>query len=112
MVVYTGELVAFAKGNVASAATDAALVAAVAGRKVRVLEVALVVGATATTVTFNSKPGGAGTPISATFALAANGTLVLPQAVYGWFESLAGEGISVTTGAGATVGVQIAYTLV
>lgn len=112
MVVYTGDLVAFAKSNIASATTDGAIVAAVPGRKVRVLQVVMVGGATATTVTVNSKPAGAGTAVSADFALGANGTLVLPQSLFGWFESAPGEGITATTGIGASVGIQIAYTLV
>lgn len=97
--------------NVTSATTDGALVTAVSGRKIRVLGVAAVAGGTATTVTFNSKPAGSGTAISATFDLLARGVLVLPVDELGWFESASGEGLTVTTGSGSTVGVQVIYTV-
>lgn len=111
-MIYTGELVAFARANVPTATTDSVIVAPVTGRKVRVLQVALVAGATATTVTFNSKPGGAGTAVTANFALGANGVLTLIASDFGWFETNVGEGLTATTGAGSTVGIQIAYALV
>ncbi|QQS08661.1 MAG: hypothetical protein IPK69_11830 [Phycisphaerales bacterium] len=96
--------------NVAASTTDGAVIAAVASKKLRVHALAVVCGGTATTVTFNTKPGGAGTAISATFALPANGIMVLPESLSGWFETSAGQGLSVTTGAGSTVGIQVAYT--
>lgn len=98
--------------NVASATTDGALVTAVSGKKIRVLGVLLDAGGTATTVTFNSKGAGAGTAISATFDLLARGVAPFPIHDYGWFETNAGEGLTVTTGTGSTVGIQVVYTLV
>lgn len=97
------------KANIAAAQTDAALVSAVAGTPIKVIGLALVCGGTATQVTFNTKPSGAGTAVSATFALGINGVLVLPETKEGWFETAVGEGLSVTTGAGATVGIQVIY---
>lgn len=97
--------------NVASATTDGALVTAATNKKVRVLGVTVVAGGTATTVTFNSKPSGAGAAVSATFDLSARGVLVLPIDEFGWFESAAGEGLTATTGTGSTVGIQVVYTL-
>jgi hypothetical protein len=97
------------KANIAAGQTDAALVAAVAGTPIKVIGLALHAGAVATTVTFNTKPSGAGTAISCVFALAANQSVVLPIDREGWFETAVGEGLSVTTGAGATTGIQVVY---
>lgn len=99
----------FALDNVAASATDDAVIAAVASKKLRVLSLAIVCGATATNITFNSKPAGAGTAISCLFANAANGGVVLPFNPVGWFETASGEGLSCTTGAGATTGIQVTY---
>lgn len=100
------------KANIAASQTDAALVAAVAGKIIRVCAVVFVAGATATDATFNTKPAGAGTAISCLFANAANGGAVLPFSDEGWFDTNVGEGLSLTTGAGSTTGVQIVYKLV
>lgn len=99
----------FKPANIAAAQTDAAVVAAVAGKKIRVLGVVFVTGATATNLTFNSKPAGAGTAVSPLFANGANGGATLPFADSGWFETVAGEGLSATTGAGSTTGIQVVY---
>lgn len=99
----------YAFANVAAATTDGAVVAAVAGKKIRVLGVVFVAGATATTLTFTSKPAGAGSAKSCLFANAANGGASLPVNDQGWFETVAGEGLSATTGAGSTTGVQVVY---
>ncbi len=99
----------FALLNVAAAATDTALVAAVTSKKIRVLAAVFVAGGTATTLVFNSKPAGAGVAKSCLFANAANGGATLPFNPAGWFETVAGEGLSVTTGAGSTTGIQITY---
>jgi hypothetical protein len=95
--------------NIATATTDGAIVSAVAGKKIRVLAVMAVAGATATTITFNSKPAGAGTAISALFAAGANGLTPLSYNPLGWFETNAGEGLTATTGAGSTTGIQVTY---
>ena len=102
----------FAFANIASATTDGAIVNAVAGKKIRVLALILQAGGTATTVTFNSKPAGAGTAISMTFQNGSNGGAVLPYNAKGWFQTNAGEGLTGTTGTGSTVGVQVVYLLV
>jgi hypothetical protein len=101
-----------AKANVAASQTDSVIVAGVPGRKIRVLAVAFVVGGTATDATLNSKGSGAGVAISALFANAANGGAVLPQADLGWFETLEGEALTLTTGAGSSTGIQVVYVLV
>ena len=95
--------------NIAASQTDAAVVAAVSGYKIRVLAYTLMAGGTATNVTFNSKPGGAGTAISCLHACNANGGITTHEAGGGWFETIASEGLSVTTGAGSTTGIQVIY---
>lgn len=100
------------KVNVAAAQTDSAVIAAKTGYKIRVVAAYAVAGGTATNLTFNTKPGGAGTAISALFANAANGGFVLPVNEHGWFETNAGEGLTVTTGAGSTTGIGVVYALI
>jgi len=109
--------IGMAFANVAASQTDAAFtpaLTAVPGRAYRVLALAIVNGDTAgSTVVLNSKPTGAGTAKSATFKTAANGVLVLPEGG-GWFQTNRGEGLTVTTGAGAAtaVAILVTYTLV
>lgn len=99
----------FAKANVAASTTDGNIVTAVGGKKIRVLEFRLHAGGTATTVTFNSKPAGAGTAISELFALGINGMRDDGFSPIGHFETVTGEGLTVTTGAGATTGIGVVY---
>jgi hypothetical protein len=101
-----------ANANVAASQTDSVLVAATPGKKVRVLWVVFQAGNVATALTFNSKGAGAGTAISPTFANGANGGFVLPLNNYGWFQTNAGEGLTVTTGAGSATGIRAGYVLV
>ena len=104
------EAVKFAFANIATGTTDGALVTAVSGRRIRVLAASAKAGATATAITFNSKPAGAGTAISALFANGASGDVTLPFSPTGWFQTAVGEGLTATTSAaGATTGVQIVY---
>lgn len=99
--------------NITASQTDANVISAVSGRIIRVLGVACEAGATATNVTFNSKGSGSGTAISMLFALPANGGFVLPTVESGaqnpWFQTNSGEALTLTTGAGSTVGVQIVF---
>lgn len=104
-----GGLVQNAWLDVPAATTDAVLVAAVAGRKVRVLSVLVnAVDAGAVTFTFNSKGAGAGTAISPTFKCPVNGGFVLTQSE-GWFETIAGEALTITTASASAVAVIISY---
>ena len=102
----------YAFAEVAASQTDAVIVAAVAGRRIRVHQLRSMCGATATTLRFNSKGAGAGTAIDATLTPAANGGAVNPFSEAGWFETNEGEGLTVNTGAGATTGILVGYTLV
>lgn len=99
--------------NVAQSQTDSVLVAAKAGKRIAVMSLAFVAGGTATNATFNSKPSGSsGSAISMTFANAANGGAVLDHNPHAWFVTKTGEGLSLTTGAGSTTGVQVVYAYV
>lgn len=63
-------------------------------------------------VVFNSKPGGAGAAISATFGLVAGTAVTVEPGEQrgGLFQTNAGEGLSVTTGAGAgACGVHVIF---
>lgn len=97
------------KASVAASQTDSQIVAAVAGKKIRVLTLAMACGGTATAITFNSKGSGAGTAISVAFNNAANRTESLPRNPEGWFETNAGEALTATTGTGSTTGVILNY---
>lgn len=97
--------VKYAFANIAASQTASSLVAAIAGKRIRVLGLVLLAGATATTAIFNS----AGTAISMTFANGANGGAVLPFSLGGWFQTNPGEALTVTTGAGSATGIQICY---
>ena len=99
----------FAKANVSASTTDGAVVAAVTSKKIRVLSYRLHAAATATNCTFTSKPAGAGTACSELFACGVNGGRSEGFSPVGHFETTAGEGLSLTTGAGATVGVGVVY---
>ncbi len=98
-----------AKANVAASQTDSSIVTAVANKILRVIGVAALAGATATDLTFNTKPAGAGTAISPLFANDTRGGIVLPESRSGWFETASGEGLTVTTGAGSTTGISVIY---
>lgn len=99
--------------NIGSATTDGAIVSAQgSGKKIRVLAAVAKAGGTATTITFNTKPGGAGSAISALFANAANTDTTLFYNPHGWFETNANEGLTATTGTGSSTGVQVIYAVV
>lgn len=98
--------------NVATATTDSVVVAAVAGKQINVLGFAVVDSTAAASVTFNSKGSGAGTAISALFAVGINGILPMPEQTKGWFATNLGEGLSVTTTGTTPVGIQVVYELV
>jgi hypothetical protein len=83
---------------------NTAVVAALPNARIRVLSVA-VVAAAANSVKFQSGT----TDISALFAFAANGGLVLPFNEHGWFETAVGEALNINLSAATAVGAQIQY---
>ncbi len=100
--------VKYAFVNVAASATASSVVAAVTGGRIRVISLVVLTGGTATDVTFNS----ASSAISCKFACAANGGVVLPKSESGWFQTVPGQALTVTTGAGSTTGIQVIYEVV
>lgn len=101
-----------AVASIASATTDGAVVTAVTGKKIRVHRLALTQGTSAAGITFNTKPGGAGSAISPTWVPAASSPFVLDYSP-GWFETNAGEGLTCTTGATTSaVAILVVYSLV
>lgn len=98
--------------NITASATDSALVTGVATKKIRVVAMSSQAGGTATTLVFNSKPAGAGVAISPVYANGVNIGAVLPYNPVGWFETVAGEALTATTGAGSTTSVLVTYILV
>lgn len=95
----------FAKADIAAAQTDSQIVALVSSKKIRVLALEVMAAATATDITFQSNA----TAISGKFPNGANGGAVLPFNPAGWFETVAGEALKATTGAGSSTGVTLTY---
>lgn len=98
-----------AKANAANG-TDVAVVSSSASKVIYVVGAVIVAGAAAAQLTFNSKPAGAGTAISATWHLAANGGFVWPCTGNGaasLCQTNSGEGLTVTTT--AAVDVHVLY---
>lgn len=95
----------FAFLNQAASGTAQTVVAAVTSKKIRVLSLSLTVGATATNVTLNS----ASSAKTCLIACGANGGVIWPHSPVGWFETVSGEALTVTTGAGSTTGIHVVY---
>lgn len=104
--------------NVAASQTDANIVTGLNGKIIRVIGGFAVVAGTATNVTFNSKGTGAGTAISSIIPCGINGGILMPlppslptgEPPFGYFQTNKGEGLTVTTGAGASItGITITY---
>lgn len=91
--------------SVNASQSNSTLIAAVPTKKIRVIAISMTAGATATTVTLQSNA----TAIGPATALAINGGICYPPNPLGWFETVAGEALKVTTGAGSTTGYQILY---
>jgi len=94
---------------VAASQANASLVALVAGKKIRVLAAKADSGSTATSFTFRSKPAGTGTDIAGPFTNPSDGTSDFNYNPQGWFETVAGEALTVTTGTGASTTFLIDY---
>ena len=91
--------------NVAAGSTAASVVAATTNKKIRVLSYHCQAGATATTLVFESN----GVAISSTKDNVARGGAVGNFNPAGWFETVKGEALTVTTGAGSTIGIDVVY---
>lgn len=89
----------------AAASSTTAVVAAVTGKKIRVIALAMVAGDTATDITFKS----GSTAISPLFANAANGGAVLGVNEHGWFETTEGAALNAVTDTGSNTGILVTY---
>ena len=83
------------------------LVAAEAGRRIRVLAIVAI-----TTLANSINLESATTDISGIFPLAANGGLVLPYTEQGWCETAVGEALNITLSAATSTGIQLIYMVV
>jgi hypothetical protein len=108
----------FAFANVAASSTDAPLTNPITGQaltardgqKIRVYAAFVVGDDTATDVTFYSNPDtGTSTAISPILAFGSASGISLPHNPVGWFETLPGETLGITTSAGSTQGVHVVY---
>lgn len=105
--------------NVAASQTDTNIVTGIDGKIIRVIGGFAIVAGTAMNLTFNSKGTGSGTAITSIMPCGINGgiALTLPaqsntgEPPHGYFKDTGkGEGLTVTTGAGATiVGITLTY---
>lgn len=102
---HVGSVTKYAAIDVASSG-DNTLVAAVAGKKIRVLSLYLV-AAGAVTVRFESGAGGAA--LTGQSSLAANGGLVLPFNADGWFETAAATILNLELGGAVSVDGCLTY---
>jgi hypothetical protein len=87
-----------------AASGDNAIVAAVAGGRIRVLAVTVIA-----TLANNVKFRSATTDISATMPLGANGGFVLPFNEHGWFQTNVGEALNLNMTVATATGVQVHY---
>jgi hypothetical protein len=97
--------------NIEASQTEAVLIGGVSGKRVIVHGALIVSGPNPTSLTFNSTGSGGSFPISPTFQCGANswGTIPPLTGLDGWFKTNVGEGLTVTTGAGSTTGIQLLY---
>lgn len=87
-----------------SALGSSAVIAAVAGKRIRVVGL-VVISTAANSVNFLS----AATSISATFPLAANGGFILPYNNAGWFTTTIGEALNINMTVATATGVHVLY---
>lgn len=92
--------------TIAASQTDSVLVAARTGFRIRVTAFAISCGGTASTVQFGSKlAAGATTAVSPVY----QNSISQPEVKKGWFQTISGEGLVVSTGAGSNSGVIVIW---
>lgn len=94
----------------AAALGDNTLVAAVAGKKIRVVSLVLVATGGANNVRLES--GAGGTALTGVMGLAANGQLPLQQNTAGWCETAPGALLNLELSAATAVAGMLGYVLV
>ena len=98
----------YASVNASSSGNTQLVAAPGAGQKIRIMSMVVVCGVAATSMKLQSGT----TDITALFAFAANGGMVLNENRYGWFQTAAGEALNVNLSGANAVGVSITYLLV
>ncbi len=93
----------------AAGSGDNTLVAAVSGRKIRVLSLFLVASG-AVTVAFESDASG--TALTGDMQVGANGNIAMPFNPEGWFQTVAGELLNMELGGATSVDGCLTYVLV
>lgn len=90
----------FVRVSTAAATVDGVIIPAVAGKILRVVQFDISCGsAGASSISYNTKPAGAGTVIYGTIDFVASEKFGRYFNPFGWFQSNVGEGISASTGA-------------
>lgn len=97
----------FAKINNVATAGDNELVAAVSGKKIRLLSLVAIASGGANTLTLES--GTDSGQISGAMDIADNGPLILPHNPCGWVETVAGESLNLILSAATAVGGFFTY---
>lgn len=96
--------------TVAASSTDSPLVTGGEGQRIRVVAFMVNHGdTTPSAVTFNSKGASSGTAVFPALKYAANGGTTTPECRTGWFETIEGEDLTVSTGAGSATGIAVVY---
>ncbi len=93
----------------AAASGDNTLVAAVSGKRIRVLSLFLVASG-AVTVAFES--GASGTALTGDMNVGANGNVTMPFNPEGWFQTVAGALLNMELGGATSVDGCLTYVLV
>lgn len=91
----------------AAASGDNTLVAAVTGKKIRVLAVVLVASGGVNTIRFESAAGG--TALTGQMDIGDNGQFILPYNPAGWFETVAAELLNLELSAATAVAGCLTY---
>lgn len=91
----------------AAGSGDNSAVAAVAGKKIRVLSGVLTMTGTAVTIRFES--GASGSPLTGQMTPAQGQSIVLPHNPYGWFETAIGESLNLELGGAQAVAGVLVY---
>jgi hypothetical protein len=94
---------------ISGAAADNTLVAAVAGKKIRVLSLFLVASGGAQNPGVRFESGTGGTALTGVVDLAVDGQLVLPYNAQGWFETAVGALLNLELGALTLVAGGLSY---
>lgn len=103
--------------NIAPSQTDSSLIVAVPSKRIRVVAGWAIAAGTVTDITFNTKPIGSGVAITSDIHCGVTGGMLMPsppqtavgEPPIGYFETNVSEGLTATTGAGASVGVTLRY---